>query len=165
MLFRSLTEISAVCDYVLIINKGQLVAADATENLSKMFAGQNSLELLLDVSQEEAEKVLEKLPQIETVHFTGLADQTLRVEVNVTGDADIRRELFFAFADARIPILEMKNASVTLEDILLEVTQGAGETKKEGDNSHAKKSVKAFESSEVHKAADSVDGTGKEETR
>ena len=56
-----LTEISAVCDYVLIINKGRLVAADATENLSKMFARQNSLELLLDVSQEEAEKVLDKL--------------------------------------------------------------------------------------------------------
>ena len=125
-----LTEISAVCDYVLIINKGRLVAADATENLSKMFARQNSLELLLDVSQEEAEKVLFKFPQIETVHFTTLADQTLRVELNVGGDTDIRRELFFAFADARIPILEMKNASVTLEDIFLEVTGNADETQK-----------------------------------
>ena len=125
-----LTEISAVCDYVLIINKGRLVAADATENLSKMFARQNSLELLLDVSQEEAEKVLDKFPQIETVHFTTLADQTLRVELNVGGDTDIRRELFFAFADARIPILEMKNASVTLEDIFLEVTGNADETQK-----------------------------------
>ena len=125
-----LTEISAVCDYVLIINKGRLVAADATENLSKMFARQNSLELLLDVSQEEAEKVLDKVPQSETVHVTTLADQTLRVELNVGGDTDIRREMFFAFADARIPILEMKNASVTLEDIFLEVTGNADETQK-----------------------------------
>ena len=64
------------------------------------------------------------------MHFTTLADQTLRVELNVGGDTDIRRELFFAFADARIPILEMKNASVTLEDIFLEVTGNADETQK-----------------------------------
>ena len=160
-----LTEISAVCDYVLIINKGRLVAADATENLSKMFAGQNSLELLLDVSQEEAEKVLAKLSKIETVHFTRLADQTLRVELNVGGDTDIRRELFFAFADARIPILEMKNASVTLEDIFLEVTGGTGEEKKTTDVSEVNNSAKVTEVSTVHKSADSVDATGKEETR
>lgn len=160
-----LTEISAVCDYVLIINKGRLVAADATENLSKMFARQNSLELLLDVSQEEAEKVLDKFPQIETVHFTILADQTLRVELNVGGDTDIRRELFFAFADARIPILEMKNASVTLEDIFLEVTGGTDEEQKTTGVSSVNNSAKITEISSGNKFTDTVDSTGKEETR
>ena len=160
-----LTEISAVCDYVLIINKGQLVAADATENLSKMFAGQNSLELLLDASQEEAEKVLEKLSQIETMHFTRLADQTLRVELNVGGDTDIRRELFFAFADARIPILEMKNASVTLEDIFLEVTGGTEVEQKTTGVSEVNSSSKIIEVSSGNKSTDTVDSTGKEDVR
>lgn len=160
-----LTEISAVCDYVLIINKGQLVAADATENLSKMFAGQNSLELLLDASQEEAEKVLEKLSQIETMHFTRLADQTLRVELNVGGDTDIRRELFFAFADARIPILEMKNASVTLEDIFLELTGGTEVEQKTTGVSEVNSSSKIIEVSSGNKSTDTVDSTGKEDVR
>ena len=160
-----LTEISAVCDYVLIINKGRLVAADATENLSKMFAGQNSLELLLDASQEEAEKVLEKLSQIETMHFTRLADQTLRVELNVGGDTDIRRELFFAFADARIPILEMKNASVTLEDIFLELTGGTEVEQKTTGVSEVNSSSKIIEVSSGNKSTDTVDSTGKEDVR
>ena len=172
-----LTEISAVCDYVLIINKGQLVAADATENLSKMFAGQNSLELLLDVSQEEAEKVLANVPHIASAHFNGLADQTLRIELNVTGDADIRRELFFAFADARIPILEMKNASVTLEDIFLEVTGSTDEGQKKAgaaevnpsvtaaDISAESKSVDKVSNSEIGKTTDNVGSMRKEETR
>ena len=99
------------------------------------------------------------------MHFTTLADQTLRVELNVGGDTDIRRELFFAFADARIPILEMKNASVTLEDIFLEVTGGTGEEKKTTDVSEVNNSAKVTEVSTVHKSADSVDATGKEETR
>lgn len=129
-----LTEISAVCDYVLIINKGRLVAADATENLGRMFAGQNRLELLVDSSQEKAEEILGKVPEIETVHFTELADCTLRIELTVAGDTDIRRELFFAFADERVPILGMKNASVTLEDIFLEVTKASGEEIPEDDN-------------------------------
>ena len=160
-----LTEISAVCDYVLIINKGRLVAADATENLSKMFARQNSLELLLDVSQEEAEKVLDKFPQIETVHFTTLADQTLRVELNVGGDTDIRRELFFAFADARIPILEMKNASVTLEDIFLELTGGTEVEQKTTGVSEVNSSSKIIEVSSGNKSTDTVDSTGQEDVR
>ena len=145
-----LTEISAVCDYVLII----------------MFARQNSLELLLDVSQEEAEKVLDKFPQIETVHFTALADQTLRVELNVGGDTDIRRELFFAFADARIPILEMKNASVTLEDIFLEVTGNADRAQKDIHAAGAgdiKKTASAG-TGNVQKTAD-ISAAGEEETR
>ena len=130
-----------------------------------MFARQNSLELLLDVSQEEAEKVLEKIPQIGTVHFTTLADQTLRVELNVGGDTDIRRELFFAFADARIPILEMKNASVTLEDIFLELTGGTEVEQKTTGVSEVNSSSKIIEVSSGNKSTDTVDSTGKEDVR
>ena len=151
-----LTEISAVCDYVLIINKGRLVAADATDNLSKMFVGQNRLELLVEASQEETEKVLAGISRIEAVHFTKMADQTLRAELNVAGDTDIRRELFFAFADERLPILEMKNASVTLEDIFLEVTGSADRTQKNADIADA---------ADVEKTADTADRAGEGEKR
>ncbi len=118
-----LTEISAVCDYVLIINKGHLVASDATENLSKMFTGQNSMELLVDAGGEAVDNILKGVASVDNVHLTAVPEGYTRAEIQVQGDADIRRELFFAFADARVPILEMKNASVTLEDIFLEVTR------------------------------------------
>lgn len=118
-----LTEISAVCDYVLIINKGHLVASDATENLSKMFAGQNSMELLVDADGGTVDNILKNIPAVENVQLTKTPEGYTRTEIRIQGDTDIRRELFFAFADARVPILEMKNASVTLEDIFLEVTK------------------------------------------
>ena len=118
-----LTEISAVCDYVLIINKGHLVASDATENLSKMFAGQNSMELLVDADGKTVDNILKNIPAVENVQLTKTPEGYTRTGIQIQGDTDIRRELFFAFADARVPILEMKNASVTLEDIFLEVTK------------------------------------------
>lgn len=118
-----LTEISAVCDYVLIINKGHLVASDATENLSKMFAGQNSMELLVDADGKTVDNILKNIPAVENVQLTKTPEGYTRTEIRIQGETDIRRELFFAFADARVPILEMKNASVTLEDIFLEVTK------------------------------------------
>lgn len=120
-----LTEISAVCDYVLIINKGRLVASDRTENLSRMFSGQNSLELLVDAEREKTEEILKKIPEIEAFRFTKQEDHTLKIDLTVAGDADIRRELFFAFANERMPILGLKNASATLEDIFLEVTKSS----------------------------------------
>lgn len=118
-----LTEISAVCDYVLIINKGRLVASDATENLGKMFAGQNSMELLVDADRTEVENVLKTVDYVDKTELTGTPEGYTRAAISIEGDKDIRRELFFAFADAKKPILEMKNASVTLEDIFLEVTK------------------------------------------
>lgn len=120
-----LTEISAVCDYVLIINKGRLVASDRTENLSRMFSGQNSLELLVDAEREKTEEILKKIPEIEAFRFTKQEDHTLKIDLTVAGDADIRRELFFAFANECMPILGLKNASATLEDIFLEVTKSS----------------------------------------
>lgn len=163
-----LTEISAVCDYVLIISKGRLVAADATENLSRMFAGQNRLELLTEASQEAAEKVLAGIPQIEAAHFTKMADRTLRVELNVAGDTDIRRELFFAFADQRLPILEMKNASVTLEDIFLEVTGSADSIQKNTDTAgtaDTQNTTDTVGAANAQKNADTADMAGEGEIR
>ena len=160
-----LTEISAVCDYVLIINKGRLVAADATENLSKMFAGQNRLELLMDAAQDAVEKVLAGFPQIETAEYTKLADQTLRITLNMAVDTDIRRELFFAFADAKIPMLEMKNASVTLEDIFLEVTANAEKEQGAAGSVEEEQAAGAVTISNKSETAGSASAAGKEETR
>jgi ABC-2 type transport system ATP-binding protein len=122
-----LTEISAVCDYVLIINKGRLVASDETANLSKMFAGQNSLELVVETTREVAEDVLLGVEGINSVQYTPGEAGTLQIEVQAALDQDIRRDIFFAFAEAHVAILEMKNASATLEDIFLEVTKNAQE--------------------------------------
>lgn len=130
-----LSEVSAVCDYVLIINKGKLVAADSTDNLEKLFLGQNNLELLVEGSREAVQDVLKNFKDIQSLDIRPSKEQpgAFRVRLQIAGEADIRRGLFYKFAAAHCPILEMQGASMTLEDIFLELTgaekKGSGRRK------------------------------------
>lgn len=130
-----LSEVSAVCDYVLIINKGKLVAADSTDNLEKLFLGQNNLELLVEGSREAVQDVLKNFKDIQSLDIRPAKEQpgAFRVRLQIAGEADIRRGLFYKFAAAHCPILEMQGASMTLEDIFLELTgaekKGSGRRK------------------------------------
>lgn len=119
-----LSEISAVCDYVLIINKGKLVAGDSTDNLEKLFLGQNNLELLVEGSREAVRDVLRQFKDIQSADIQPAKEQpgSFRIQLQVAGGRDIRRGLFYKFAAAQCPILEMHNAGMTLEDIFLELT-------------------------------------------
>ncbi len=130
-----LSEVSAVCDYVLIINKGKLVAADSTDNLEKLFLGQNNLELLVEGSREAIRDVLKNFKDIQSSDIQPAKEQpgSFRIQLQIAGEADIRRGLFYKFAAAHCPILEMQGASMTLEDIFLELTgaekRGSGRRK------------------------------------
>ena len=131
-----LSEVSAVCDYVLIINKGKLVASDTTDNLEKLFLGQNNLELLVEGSREAVREVLDHFKDIQSAEIAAAKEQpgAFRIRLQIAGETDIRRGLFYKFAAAQCPILEMRNASMTLEDIFLELTgtekKGSGRKKK-----------------------------------
>ncbi len=120
-----LTEISEVCDYVLIINHGKLVAADSTENLEEMFAGGNSLELLVDGKKDAIVRTLSSFGEIIKCDIADYDEEqkAYPVQLKVTNDADIRRGLFKAFASADMPIIEMKSRMVSLEEVFLELTR------------------------------------------
>lgn len=121
-----LAEVSEVCDYVLIINKGKLVAADSTDHLEKLFLGQNNLELLVEGSKEKLQAVLKNFRDIQSQELVPAKEQpgSFRIQLQIAGDLDIRRGLFFKFAEAGCPILEMHGANISLEDIFLELTGG-----------------------------------------
>lgn len=134
-----LSEIRAVCDHVLIINKGKLVAFDDTENLEKMFKGSAKLELVVEASEELVKKTLAGFQGIEEVELKPAQNQpgAVYVQLQTQEETDIRRELFFMFARIHCPILEMHRVSVSLEDIFLDLTEAeknAGEqNQKEGE--------------------------------
>ena len=131
-----LSEVSAVCDYVLIISHGKLVASDTPENLGKLAEGSNTLNLIV---KGEKDKICTALRQIEGVKNVTAADakeeHAWNVNVSTNEDRDVREEVFFKMADAKCPILEMQSRKVSLEEIFLELTEDDKKTdKKEGED-------------------------------
>ena len=119
-----LTEISAVCDHVMIIANGKLVASDTPDNLTKIMQGKHKIEVILKTTKEDAEKAIreEKLFQDCEIHFA-MENEYVKLTLEVLDDANIREEMFYFFAKHKMPILELKNTLATLEDVYLEVTQ------------------------------------------
>jgi len=115
-----LSEVRAVCDHVLIIRKGKFVACDTPENLEEMLSTNDQMELLVQGTQETAEKILMQVSGIQSHTVTEHTDDTVRMILSTEGD--LRETLFFAFAKADCALLEMKPRMASLEDVFLDLT-------------------------------------------
>ena len=112
-----LSEISAVCDHVFIISHGKLVASDSTENLLERMTG----------AQETA---IREVAQVERCEKTeSKEDGAVQLLVTAKKDADVREAIYHTCVEHHMPILEMKAASKSLEDVFLELTSQEGGTK------------------------------------
>ena len=125
-----LSEISAVCDHVFIISHGKLVASDSTENLLERMTGAQEIELLLKAEENEAETAIREIAQVERCEKTeAKEDGTVGLLVTAKKDADVREAIYHTCVEHHMPILEMKAASKSLEDVFLELTAQEGGTK------------------------------------
>ncbi len=118
-----LSEVSAVCDYVLIIDRGKLVASDSPENLSRVMSGANSLEITVKGTEEEIRKALDMVENLEEVIYhqslvPGACDFTIKIQ----GEQDMRENIFFALAEVKCPLLKMQSTNMTLEEVFLKLT-------------------------------------------
>ena len=118
-----LSEVQAVCDHIMIISKGHLVASDTPENLTSLFAGTTTIKLEVMGDGDAVRGVLSGVEGIEIAALITEDDMT-RCELTQTGENDVRAALFTAFADAKLPILEMTRVRASLEDVFLELTSG-----------------------------------------
>jgi ABC-2 type transport system ATP-binding protein len=125
-----LSEVSAVCDYVMIISKGKLVASDKPENLSKLMIGSNSLELTIKGNEKKISDILEKLNEIQefSIHKS-VEEHAVDVMVKTAQQVDIREDIFYALAEGKCPVLSMKVSNMSLEDVFLELTEENKEVK------------------------------------
>ena len=128
-----LSEVNAVCDYVLIIDKGTLVAEDTPEHLSEDFSDTDSIILSVKGDKEKVEKVLKASEYIKDYKITGEKE-------------DIRDNLFFEFAEEKLPIIKMERESLSLEDVFLKLT---GQDVEEVE-SEAKKASEQIEKQSHH---------------
>lgn len=125
-----LSEVQAICDKILIIAHGRLVAFDTPAKLEERLAATGELSLTTDVSLDAARQALagvktlaEVLPLVSTDGFTHLRLRASQEDLYATA-----REVFFAFAERRLAILELHLNKASLEDVFLELTDTDTET-------------------------------------
>ena len=119
-----LSEVSAVCDHIMIIAHGKLVASDSPENLQKLMSGSMELNLEVKGSAAAVKSALQEISQIDRIEENTEASKNVaKMKVISKENADIREQVFYELADAKLPILEMTHAEKYLEDIFLELTE------------------------------------------
>ena len=118
-----LPEIQAVCDRIIIINKGKIAADDTTENLTKNITTDHRLIARIDGAREEVLKTIKGISGVISVSADMEREKGVYdYEIETKEDADIRRELFKRVAARNWIILGLKSSEMTLEDIFLKIT-------------------------------------------
>ena len=131
-----LAEISAVCDRVLIISHGKLVADDTIEHLENSVQNANRLRLSVRGNAEAISEVLSGIEGILDCKQLSEEDGVISLSLNVSKERDLRDDIFFAMAEHRIPVLTMDVEELDLEDIFLTLTDGeqSEEAEEESDD-------------------------------
>ena len=125
-----LTEVSAVCDRVIIINKGNIVASDTPEKLSSALTHGRKMIVRVKGDQQAIRTALAGASILREVEDMGSREPgTFDFEVAGDEAVDIREALFNCLANSSLPILMMKSSDLTLEEIFLQVTTGEGGAK------------------------------------
>ena len=116
-----LSEVQAVCGQILILSRGKLVASDTAENLERLLSG-TTLTLEVRGGENEVRTALAGVNAIESAEYMPGADGLTRILITPRENEDVREDLFYRFAAADIPILELHRERATLEDVFLELT-------------------------------------------
>ncbi|MDR0222129.1 MAG: ABC transporter ATP-binding protein [Oscillospiraceae bacterium] len=120
-----LPEVQAVCDKILIINKGRIVADDDAESLSANLSADRKLVMQIEGGLDEIKKLLSSVDRVERVTVGRETEPNVReYEIEARPGADVRRDVSKKLANRNFPILMMKSSELTLEEIFLKITTG-----------------------------------------
>ena len=120
-----LSEVSQICNKVIIINKGKIVAVDTPENLEKKVTNNNCIYVTIEDPENKINSMKEKINGIKKLELVAeLEDKTKQYMIEANDDTDLRKEVFAKFAQEGITIFEMKKADTTLEDAFMKLIEG-----------------------------------------
>lgn len=120
-----LSEVQAVCDRIVIINQGKIVADDTADNLSNMLSADHKLIARIDGPKDEVIKIIQTIPGVETVVADMQREKGVwEYNIEATEGTDIRRDLFKRLASRNWYLLGLRTNELSLEDIFLKLTIG-----------------------------------------
>ena len=123
-----LSEIQAVCERVIIINKGRIVADDKMDNLSKVLCEDNSLIARVKGPDKNVLQLIKTIPGVSDVTLLGKSELgSFEFKIDVAGNNDIRGELFSRLADRNWPLLMLKPNELTLEEVFMKLVDGTAD--------------------------------------
>lgn len=160
-----LSEVSAVCDHIMIISHGQLVASDSPEGLQKLMSGTPELLLTVKGDYEAVKDALAGVADVDIVENLGETEEhCVKIRITAKENADIREDVFYVLAAAKLPILEMNKEQKSLEDIFLELTSSTGEEEKAPRRWRGKKRKADNEPADAAETADAAQAAEESES-
>lgn len=120
-----LSEVSAVCDHVMIINQGNLVASDTLENIRKNNMPDDRVEMTVRANPEAIDEILRSVDGIVSYALDKSPDDEnlYDIDIEVEPGKDITEQLFFAFAEEHFAVKKLAKAEMSLEEIFLKLTE------------------------------------------
>lgn len=134
-----LSEVQAVCDKIVVINEGKIVADDTEDNLSKTLSNDNKLSVKIEGDKDKVVKAITAISGVESCSAFVAGEGVWEYNIESEEDTDIRHELFDMAVENGWYILELRSSELSLEDIFLKLTMGEsvpvkGTESKEGEN-------------------------------
>ncbi len=122
-------EISAVCDEIIVINQGRMMAAGTPEELTRQIRRKNGIKCVVKGEREKILPALHALEQIQRIEEAQEPAEEGLVSLIIHGgeEEDVRERIFFAMADISCPICEMTTPNASLEEAFIALTQGEAE--------------------------------------
>lgn len=119
-----LSEVSQICNKVIIINKGKIVAIDTPKKLENKVSGANGINLIVEDENDKLKTIKSKIKEIKSIKLIKEnEDKTKEYVITCTKDADIRKKVFEACAKAGVTIFELKKTDATLEDAFMKLIE------------------------------------------
>ena len=135
-LIRTLAEVQEICDDILIISKGKLIAEGSPEELEELTQGKETVELTIQADKDSVSQILSGFSGIDDISWIDVNESSCHIQINTNKDTqELCADLSLAFAQKKMPVTQIFVNKATLEDIFLELTE---------DNPEEKSSKKSF---------------------
>lgn len=138
-----LAEVQEVCDYIMIISKGRLVASDTPDHLEELVKGSETIEITTGAGEQKVRDILHGFSEIEKISCEKDKDGNTAARIDVKEGSDICEKVFFAFADQRTALRSLSTIHATLEDVFLELTKNEADDRAAIEDARPQKKNKA----------------------
>jgi ABC-2 type transport system ATP-binding protein len=134
-----LSEVQTICEKILIIAHGKLIAFDEPENLEKSLLSGSAIDITAEATADEVRNLVKGIEDITEITIANQENGLTQAELKTASDTiyDVSRQLFFAFSEAGKALLEMSLKKATLEDVFIELTENDPADESEPDDQSA----------------------------